>query len=401
MTRAQATRLDLAGFPALGRLLRWPPLLFLVRLPLVILFAGVVLAGLLGVQSPGRNLATITVWTVWWAALPFLALGFGKLWCAVCPWQERARGQRGRQPAPGRLGASRAAEGAAGRGVAGPDAGRAHHVPRPRHDSLVGPDRGRRRRLGRPRAHRGLHDPHGRRGGSANRRIRRGSRPGAPLGRSGCGRCPSRALRPIRLRPPAGRLLLSPGPQRRAPLPRRRRAAARPLGPARLGVESLRDRGPAPRSPSHGPGSSRRAGGLPGGGSGLRRADDRARGAPAVRRRPAGAGAGARAGVQPDPLRRQSMAAGPADGDADRPVAPGRGERDRMAAPTRMRRWAAAAGVALLCAATAATASAPLTVHTEGLSIGLTTTPSPPVRGEGTAFEISVADAAGAPQAGA
>ena len=87
MTRAQATRLDLAGFPALGRLLRWPPLLFLVRLPLVALFAGVVLAGLLGEQSPGRNLATITVWTVWWAALPFLALGFGKLWCAVCPWQ--------------------------------------------------------------------------------------------------------------------------------------------------------------------------------------------------------------------------------------------------------------------------------------------------------------------------
>src|SRR3990172_8635284 len=74
MTRAQATRLDLAGFPALGRLLRWPPLLFLVRLPLVALFAGSVLAGLLGEQSPGRNLATITVWTVWWAALPFLPL---------------------------------------------------------------------------------------------------------------------------------------------------------------------------------------------------------------------------------------------------------------------------------------------------------------------------------------
>ncbi|MBI4594491.1 MAG: hypothetical protein HY728_09775 [Candidatus Rokubacteria bacterium] len=87
MTRAQGARLDLAGFPSLGRLLRWPPLLFLVRLPLVILFTGVVLAGLLGTQSPGRNLATVTVWTVWWAALPFLALGFGKLWCAVCPWQ--------------------------------------------------------------------------------------------------------------------------------------------------------------------------------------------------------------------------------------------------------------------------------------------------------------------------
>ena len=64
-----------------------------------------------------------------------------------------------------------------------------------------------------------------------------------------------------------------------------------------------------------------------------------------------------------------------------------------MSAPIGMRRWAAAAAFAVLCAATGAAA--------EGLSIGLTTAPSPPVRGEGTAFEISVADAAGAPQAGA
>jgi polyferredoxin len=83
-------RLDLAAIPALARLLRWPPFLFLLRLPLVVLFVGVILAGLLGEQSPGRNLATITVWTVWWAALPFLALAFGKVWCAVCPWQALA-----------------------------------------------------------------------------------------------------------------------------------------------------------------------------------------------------------------------------------------------------------------------------------------------------------------------
>ena len=83
-------RLDLATIPAVGRLLRWPPLLFLLRLPLAVLFVGVIVAGLLGEQSPGRNLATITVWTVWWAALPFFALVFGKVWCAVCPWQALA-----------------------------------------------------------------------------------------------------------------------------------------------------------------------------------------------------------------------------------------------------------------------------------------------------------------------
>ncbi len=83
-------RFDLAAIPAVGRLLRWPPFLFLLRLPLAVLFVGVILAGLLGEQSPGRNLATITVWTVWWAALPFLALALGKVWCAVCPWQALA-----------------------------------------------------------------------------------------------------------------------------------------------------------------------------------------------------------------------------------------------------------------------------------------------------------------------
>lgn len=79
--------LDLAASASLQRLLRWPPLLLLLRLPLVVLFVGVILTGLLGEQSPGRNLATILVWTVWWAALPFLALAFGRVWCAVCPWQ--------------------------------------------------------------------------------------------------------------------------------------------------------------------------------------------------------------------------------------------------------------------------------------------------------------------------
>ncbi len=87
--RASA-RLDLAAVPVVGRLLRWPPFLFVLRIPLVALFLAVIAAGLLGEQSPGRNLATITVWTVWWAALPFLALVAGRVWCAVCPWQTLA-----------------------------------------------------------------------------------------------------------------------------------------------------------------------------------------------------------------------------------------------------------------------------------------------------------------------
>ena len=64
-----------------------------------------------------------------------------------------------------------------------------------------------------------------------------------------------------------------------------------------------------------------------------------------------------------------------------------------MSAPIGMRRWAAAAAFAVLCAATGAA--------TEDLRIGLATTPRLPARSERTTFEISVTDAAGAPQAGA
>ena len=64
-----------------------------------------------------------------------------------------------------------------------------------------------------------------------------------------------------------------------------------------------------------------------------------------------------------------------------------------MSASIGTHRWAVAAGLAVLCATTAAA--------TEDLRIGLATTPRLPARSERTTFEITVADAAGAPQAGA
>jgi len=69
-----------------------------------------------------------------------------------------------------------------------------------------------------------------------------------------------------------------------------------------------------------------------------------------------------------------------------------------------MNRWmAGTAGIVVMFAAGAIAwaAAAPATIQTEGLSIGLATTPNPPARHEGTAFEISIRDAAGEPLAGA
>lgn len=69
-----------------------------------------------------------------------------------------------------------------------------------------------------------------------------------------------------------------------------------------------------------------------------------------------------------------------------------------------MERWVAAgAGLGLVLAAASASwgAAAPATIQTDGLAISLTTVPNPPARLEGTAFEISVRDAAGNPVLGA
>jgi hypothetical protein len=55
--------------------------------------------------------------------------------------------------------------------------------------------------------------------------------------------------------------------------------------------------------------------------------------------------------------------------------------------------WAVVAGVWA--------AAAPTVVQAEGMTIGLAVTPSPPARHEGTAFEITIRDAAGDAQTGA
>jgi ferredoxin len=42
-------------------------------------------AGLFG--SPRSNIAPVLTWTWWWVLLIFFILGFGKIFCSVCPWE--------------------------------------------------------------------------------------------------------------------------------------------------------------------------------------------------------------------------------------------------------------------------------------------------------------------------
>jgi len=57
-----------------------------IQLPVVLGFLAVIVIGLVGSQEPGRNLAPVLTWNVWWIGLIFMVLVFGNLWCMMCPW---------------------------------------------------------------------------------------------------------------------------------------------------------------------------------------------------------------------------------------------------------------------------------------------------------------------------
>lgn len=76
-------------------LTRWPPLARAIKsrwfqpafqIPVVVGFVAVIVAGLVGSQEPGRNIAPTLTWNIWWIGLIFAVFFFGNLWCFVCPW---------------------------------------------------------------------------------------------------------------------------------------------------------------------------------------------------------------------------------------------------------------------------------------------------------------------------
>ena len=79
-----------------GRVLASEPVLFVLRLAAVALFVLVVAAGLLGTQSPLKNLAPAFVWALWWVGMTYVSALAGDLWAVVNPldtlfrWAEAA-----------------------------------------------------------------------------------------------------------------------------------------------------------------------------------------------------------------------------------------------------------------------------------------------------------------------
>ena len=76
---------DLLATP-LGRLLAHPAVVLSIRLAALALFVVTMLAGLVGNQSPYRNIAPTLVWIIWWVGLAVLAAFVGDLWRLINPW---------------------------------------------------------------------------------------------------------------------------------------------------------------------------------------------------------------------------------------------------------------------------------------------------------------------------
>lgn len=80
----EGLRLDvLATLP--GRVLASAPALFALRLAAVALFVLVVCAGLLGTQSPLKNIAPAFVWALWWVGMTYISALAGDLWALLNP----------------------------------------------------------------------------------------------------------------------------------------------------------------------------------------------------------------------------------------------------------------------------------------------------------------------------
>lgn len=78
-------RYNLLQFAFVNRLVKLQSFPILLQTLSLLAFLLVLTAGLIGQTK--NNIAPALTWTWWWALLIFIVLGFGKAFCAICPWE--------------------------------------------------------------------------------------------------------------------------------------------------------------------------------------------------------------------------------------------------------------------------------------------------------------------------
>ncbi|MBI5666327.1 MAG: 4Fe-4S binding protein [Nitrospirae bacterium] len=79
-------KMNILDIPPVKRFLKSAWFQPVFQIPMLVFFIIIIIAGLFDVQMGDRNIATLLMWTVWWAGIIFTFVFFGRIWCMTCPY---------------------------------------------------------------------------------------------------------------------------------------------------------------------------------------------------------------------------------------------------------------------------------------------------------------------------
>ncbi|NJD57173.1 MAG: 4Fe-4S binding protein [Nitrospirae bacterium] len=79
-------KMNLLDIPWLRKFLKSAWFQPVFQVPALLVFIVIMAAGLFDIQQGDRNIATLLMWTIWWAAIIFTFVFVGRIWCMMCPF---------------------------------------------------------------------------------------------------------------------------------------------------------------------------------------------------------------------------------------------------------------------------------------------------------------------------
>jgi len=79
-------KLNILDIPGVKRFFRSAWFQPVFQIPVLFFFLIIIIAGLFDIQQGDRNIATLLMWTIWWAAIIFTFVFIGRVWCMICPF---------------------------------------------------------------------------------------------------------------------------------------------------------------------------------------------------------------------------------------------------------------------------------------------------------------------------